>query len=123
MPIQKDEKILICIDDAIEREALRKTIESMGLEVEVTSRAMECAQKILKIRYSCVILDTELLGMGVQSAVSIIRQVDPSIPIIIATREATVLRATIQGVDPSHCLNKPLDPKNLENTIIKISRP
>jgi DNA-binding NtrC family response regulator len=91
MPIQKDEKILICIDDAIEREALRKTIESMGLEVEVTSRAMECAQKILKIRYSCVILDTELLGMGVQSAVSIIRQMDPSIPIIIATREATVL--------------------------------
>jgi DNA-binding NtrC family response regulator len=123
MPIQKDEKILICIDDAIEREALRKTIESMGFEVEVTSRAMECAQKILKIRYSCVILDTELLGMGVQSVVSIIRQVDPSIPIIIATREATVLRATIQGVDPSHCLNKPLDPKDLKNTIINISRP
>jgi DNA-binding NtrC family response regulator len=123
MPIQKDEKILICIDDAIEREGLRKTIESMGFGVEVTSRAMECAQKILKIRYSCVILDTELLGMGVQSVVSIIRQVDPSIPIIIATREATVLRATIQGVDPSHCLNKPLDPKDLKNTIINISRP
>ncbi|HSB04686.1 MAG TPA: response regulator [Thermodesulfobacteriota bacterium] len=123
MPTQKDEKILICIDDANERETLRKTIESMGFDVELTSRAMECAQKILRIKYSCVILDTELLGMGIQSAVSIIRQVDPSIPIIIATREATVLRATIQGVDPSHCLNKPLDPKNLESTIVKISRP
>ncbi len=123
MHAQRNEKILICIEDANEREALRRTIESMGFEVELTSRAMECAQKILKIKYSCLILDTELLGMGVQSAVSIIRQVDPSIPIIIATKEATALRATIQGVDPSHCLNKPLDPKNLENTIIKISRP
>ena len=123
MPTQREEKVLICVDDALERESLRKTIESMGFEVEITSRAMECAQKILKIKYSCVILDTELLGMGVQSAVSIIRQVDPSIPIIIATREATILRATIQGGDPSHCLNKPLDPKNLENTLTKISRP
>ncbi len=122
MPTQKDDKILICVDNPAEREILRKAIESMGFEVEVTSRAMECAQKILEIKYSCVILDAELLGMDIQSAVFIIRQVDPSIPIIIAARDATVLRATIQGIDPSHFLNKPLEPQNLEKTIIRISR-
>ncbi len=123
MPPQKDEKILICIENFAERESLRKAIESMGYRVVVTSRAMECAQEILRTKYCCVLLDTELLGMDIQAAVSMIRQVDPSIPIIVAAREAMIVRATIQGIDPSHCLNKPVDSQNLGRTITKISRP
>jgi DNA-binding NtrC family response regulator len=115
-----DKKILICIEDSMERERLKKAIESMGFRVEVTSRAMECAKKILKNKYRCIILDTELLGMDIQPAVSIIRQVDPSIPIIVAARDATVVRATIQGLDPSHCINKPLNTQNLERLIARI---
>lgn len=122
MPPRLSEKILICIGDSTEREVLQEAIKSMGYDVEVTSRAIECAQKILERQYRCVILDTELVGMDIRSAVSVIHRVDPFIPIIVAARDASTQRSSIPSLDPSYCLNKPIDSKNLERTLAKISK-
>ena len=115
------ENILICIENLEEAKILKKTIESMGRCAEVTSRAIECVQKISNKKYLCVILDAELRGMGVHAIVSVIRRIDPLIPIIVTSIDAGAERLIIQGVDPSYCINKPIDPKDLEKTIAKIA--
>jgi DNA-binding NtrC family response regulator len=107
--------ILIVDDEDSIRVALRAFLENVGFEVVEASSLAVARKTLAEIRYDAILLDAFLTdGSGVEF-INEIRNVDPTVPVIMMTGQGTIpmaVEAMRRGAD--HFLTKPVDLKELE---------
>jgi DNA-binding NtrC family response regulator len=79
------DRVLICDDDPHLRESVVEALEAESCEGESAERAVDAIQKIMRGRFRAVILDLKLPGLGGLDAISIIKRLDRTLPIIVMT--------------------------------------
>jgi DNA-binding response OmpR family regulator len=79
------DRVLICEDDPHLRESVVEALEAESFEVESAERAVDAIQKIMRGRFRAVVLDLKLPGLGGLDAISIIKRLDRTLPIIVMT--------------------------------------
>ncbi len=81
--------ILIVDDDPDIREALGDALEHAGYRVHAVPRGAQAVHQVQQFRYGSVILDIGLPDMNGLSVLKLCRQMDPDLPVIILTGNAT----------------------------------
>lgn len=107
--------VLIIDDEAAIRLGLRAFLENVGFEVVEAPSLADGRKSLAEIRYDAVLLDAYLTdGYGVDF-INEVRNVDPTVPILMMTGQGTIpmaVEAMRRGAD--HFLTKPVDLKELE---------
>src|SRR5262245_43591441 len=83
------ERVLICDDDRRVRESLAEALCNEARGLDTAERAVAAIQKIMHTRYGAVLLDLKLPGLGGLDAISVIKRIDASVPIIVMTGHAS----------------------------------
>ncbi len=87
-PISADsakDRVLVCDDDPRIRESIVEALASESIVAETAERAVDAIQKIMRTSYRALILDLKLPGLGGLDAISIIKRLDETLPIIVMT--------------------------------------
>ena len=87
--MEKQGVVLITDPDPKSREWLYPFLQKEGFNVELTERISECISTIQKKDIRVLVLDVEAPEMKWNEAVSIIKGINPSLPIIITSSENT----------------------------------
>lgn len=81
--------VLICEDSPADRAELQDFILSLGARVDVATRLSEALRMVLARHYDALILEICQKGMDPRSALPAIREVSPTTPVIVLTRNRT----------------------------------
>lgn len=81
--------VLVCDDDPGIRESLAEALVDEAFTVETADRAVDAIQKIMRTRYRAVVLDLKLPGLGGLDAISVIKRIDATLPVIVMTGHAS----------------------------------
>jgi DNA-binding NtrC family response regulator len=110
--------ILVVDDEASVRDALYKWFREDGYRVDVAADANEALRKLQEASWDIVLLDIRLPGIDGLELQRRIREIDPSLVIIMITAYASVesaVQALKQGA--FDYVTKPIDPDDLEHLI------
>jgi DNA-binding response OmpR family regulator len=83
------DRVLVCDDDPGIRESLAEALVDEAFTVETADRAVDAIQKIMRTRYRAVVLDLKLPGLGGLDAISVIKRIDATLPVIVMTGHAS----------------------------------
>lgn len=83
------DRVLVCDDDPRIRDSIVEALASESIVAETADRAVDAIQKIMRARYRALILDLKLPGLGGLDAISIIKRIDETLPIIVMTGYAS----------------------------------
>jgi DNA-binding response OmpR family regulator len=83
------ERILVCDDDPRMRDTIVETLATEAFQVDTADRAVDAIQRIMHGSYRALILDLKLPGLGGLDAISVVKQFDASLPIIVMTGHAS----------------------------------
>ncbi|ARU54703.1 hypothetical protein OLMES_0600 [Oleiphilus messinensis] len=111
-------RILLVEDNITNREVACALLECTGIQIDVASDGQQAIDKIVHNQYDAVLMDIQMPILNGYQATRIIRQNNPTIPIIALTANAT-------EHDKVHCIEcgmndfiaKPFAPKALFNTL------
>jgi len=110
--------ILVVDDEASVRDALYKWFREDGYRVDVAADANEALRKLQEASWDIVLLDIRLPGIDGLELQRRMREIDPSLVIIMITAYASVesaVQALKQGA--FDYVTKPIDPDDLEHLI------
>ena len=85
--MRKDKPILIIDPDDKERNALVKYLKEQRYQIDSGKGLTDAVKKITGGNFKCLILDVDLPELKGYEAVSIIKNIDPSIKIIMTTKK------------------------------------
>lgn len=85
--MRREKPILIIEPDDKERNALVKYLEEQRYKVDSGKGLTDAVKKISSGNFKCLILDVDLPELKGYEAVSIIKNIDPSIKIIMTTKK------------------------------------
>lgn len=80
-------RVLLALDDPGAAEICRKFLEQYGCSVEMVPNGLEVVQRAEANRYHCIVMDIVLSALDGMSATELIRQSDPTTPIIVVADE------------------------------------
>lgn len=86
-PAPQNRKVLLALDDSEAGEICRKFLEQYGCTVEMAPNGLEVVQRAEINRYYCIVMDVVLSALDGMSATELIRQSDPTTPIIVVVDE------------------------------------
>lgn len=112
------EKILIVEDDRFYQELYCEVLEEEGYEVDSTFTGEEAISKVKEKPYNLMVLDMVLPGIDGQEVLSRVKQIRPTMDVIITTGYASVesaVKALKTGA--SDYLTKPINPEELKLSI------
>lgn len=107
-------KILVVDDSSLARRLSRKFLEEMGYEVEEAPGGAEALEQYALGQHDLVILDMLMTGMYGLEVLHKLKELNPSLPVIIAT--ADIQRSTrdqVKAGGASAMVNKPLNKDEL----------
>lgn len=87
--IDLDRRILIIDPERKDREDLAKFLKNEKFQVETGKGVKDAIRKVSEGGYDCLIMEVNLPEMKGYEAVSIIKNIDPNIKIIMTTRKNT----------------------------------
>jgi DNA-binding NtrC family response regulator len=112
--------ILIVDDQQDMRATLTRNLNRSGFPVESASNGSEALNKLRSAKYSMVITDEQLPGIGGLDVLSSVKKISPQIPVVITTANGTVHTAVeAMQAGASDYLLKPFSFEVLEKTVQK----
>jgi DNA-binding response OmpR family regulator len=85
--LNKDRRVLLIDSDARDRTAIARFLENEQYQVETGKSLTDAIKKIADENYDCLIMDVNLPEMKGYEAVSIIKNLDSGVKIIMMTRK------------------------------------
>jgi two-component system sensor histidine kinase/response regulator len=119
-------KILLVEDNAINQEVATEILSSAGARVEIANNGKEAVEAIAAYAYDLVLMDLQMPVMGGYEATKFIRaeRKNQDLPIIAMTAHAMQgVEAECKAAGMNDYVSKPINPKNLFNTILKWAKP
>lgn len=113
-------RILIVDDDIVVRDSLGKWFESEGFEVSIAPGAAAALEMLSRQRFDLALVDIKMPGVDGIELQAKLREIDPSMPVIIMTGFASVetaVRALKNGA--YDYITKPFDPDELVHLVNK----
>jgi two-component system response regulator FlrC len=102
------------------RSTLTRNLNRSGFPVESASNGSEALNKLRSAKYSMVITDEQLPGIGGLDVLSSVKKISPQIPVVITTANGTVHTAVeAMQAGASDYLLKPFSFEVLEKTVQK----
>ena len=77
--------ILVADDDKFFRDRLRDTFEKAGYRIQTVESGTAAVRKVLKETIHLLILDIYMAGMDGFETISLLKRINPSLPIIVIT--------------------------------------
>ncbi|RKY05551.1 sigma-54-dependent Fis family transcriptional regulator [Candidatus Poribacteria bacterium] len=113
-------RVLVVDDDPSVRYSLKRLFTSRGFEVELARSAEEALSKIKRSSPDAVIMDIRMPGMDGLEALRRIKEIDPKLPVIVATAYGTTDTA-IEAVKRGayDYILKPFDIPTLQDLVQK----
>lgn len=111
-------RVLVVDDDPVTRQMMEEVLDGLGYEVEATASGEEAVARVMRQRYSHVLMDVRMHGIGGLAAAGKIHQIDPSVLVIFVTgHPIDVLDSQQPGLWPAMVLRKPFELSELERTL------
>lgn len=115
-------KALVVDDESIIRLSLKRFLEDEGLYALTASTGIDALKKIEENQPDIVILDIQLPDTNGLSLLQTIKEMNPSITVIMITGHADVKGAVeAMKIGALDYLEKPIDFENLKNTLSRLS--
>lgn len=106
----KSKTILIAYQDDLWKRSLSTFFHSMGYKVETTKVMSELIRKIRKKNIHVILIDDEIEGVKACDVVSVLKQIDPKIQIIVISSEESLgLVKRLRGAGIFYQAMKPID--------------
>lgn len=84
-----EKRILIIDPDPIQRRDLAQFLKNENYDTETARNLSEAIKKVSEGSFSCLVMDTHLPEMKGYEAVSILKNLDPGLKIIMTTKKNT----------------------------------
>ena len=111
-------KVLVADDDKFARDFLWKVLSEEGYEVQLVESGSEAVRKILKQNFDLLFLDIYMGGMDGLDTISLVKQINPKIPIIAITGDTSLnMKNKIQDKKVFAYLTKPLNPVKVKKIV------
>jgi two-component system, chemotaxis family, chemotaxis protein CheY len=111
-------KVLVVDDSGLARRLTRKILEELGCEVEDVADGTQALERYSLNRHDVVILDLLMHGMYGGDVLEKLRQLNPTLPVIIAS--ADIQRTTREQVKQAGAVamvNKPVTKEQLSEVL------
>jgi DNA-binding response OmpR family regulator len=123
-PIQAEKRVLVIDPDLRVRQDLARFLKSEGYYVETGRNLSEAIKKVPNGGFSCLIMDVDLPEMKGYEAVSILKNLDPGLKIIMTTRRnSKKLEAKVREQDIFYYFIKSFGQEELKLAINSIFSP
>ena len=110
--------VLVADDDTGVREVLIESLRHLGYEVEAVASGEQAIERVARRRYSHVLLDVRMKGMGGVAAAELIQRIDSRAVVVFVTAYPVDLLELDQNVPwPALVLRKPFDVDELERVL------
>jgi len=110
--------ILVADDDKFFRDRLRKVLQEEGYSVQTVESGVAAIRKILKEKFYALILDIYMEGMGGFETISILKKIDPHLPIIVITgNDSLETERKIRTKGIFYYFVKPFDMKEMKEVV------
>ncbi len=111
-------KILIVDDSSMARRVLRKILEELGYDVDDAADGAQALERYVLHRHDAVILDLLMHGMYGGEVLQKFRELNPSLPVIIATADIQrTTREQVREAGASAMINKPITKEELAEVL------
>lgn len=111
-------KILVVDDSGMARRILRKILEELGYEVEDAADGAQALESYVLHRHDAVILDLLMHGMYGGEVLQKFRELNPSLPVIIATADIQrTTREQVREAGAAAMVNKPITKEELAEVL------
>jgi CheY-like chemotaxis protein len=111
-------KILLVDDSGLARRLVRKILEEYEYNVEEASSGPEALEACALNHYDLVILDMLMAGMYGLEVLQKLKQLNPSLPVIVATADIQrTTRDQVRDAGASAMINKPVNKDELVEMI------
>ena len=97
-----------------------QNLRRVGFPVEIASDGLEALDRFKALKYSMVIADDQVPGIGGMEMLNSVKKISPKIPVVIMTANGTVHNA-VAAMQAGACdyILKPFPPEVLERTVKK----
>lgn len=85
-----EKKILIIDPDERDRTVIASFLQNENFSVEIASGIYDAIKKLSNSRFHCLIMDVNLPEMLGYKAVSLLKNIDPKLKIIMTTKKNTI---------------------------------
>ncbi len=85
----REKRVLIIDPDPIQRRELAQYLKNESYEAETARNLSEAIKKVSEGSFSCLVMDTHLPEMKGYEAVSVLKNLDPGLKIIMTTKKNT----------------------------------
>jgi CheY-like chemotaxis protein len=110
--------VLVVDDDSSIRSVLMDSLENLGYAAEAVESGEQAIARVAQRRFSHVLLDVRMVGMGGLAASELIARIDPKVVIVFVTAYPVDLFEGEQaGQGPALVLRKPFDLDKLERVL------
>ena len=114
-------KILMVDDSSLARRSARRILEEMGLTVDEASDGSSALEKFFLQRHDLVLLDMVMTGMYGLDVLCKLRELDPSVRVIVATADIQkTTRDQVRAAGAVAFVNKPLEAGQLRSVITQV---
>ena len=110
--------VLVADDDNGVREVLFESLQHLGYEVEAVASGEQAIERVARRRFSHVLLDVRMGGMGGVAAAELIRRIDSrAVVVFVTAHPVDLLRRDHDVPWPALVLRKPFDVNELERVL------
>lgn len=111
-------KILVVDDSSMARRVVRKILEELGYEVDDAADGAQALERYVLHRHDAVILDLLMHGMYGGEVLQKFRELNPSLPVIIATADIQrTTREQVREAGAAAMVNKPITKEELAEVL------
>ena len=114
-------KILVVDDSGLARRMMRQMLEELGHTVEEATDGATALERYYINRHDLVVLDMVMNGMYGLEVLTKMRELDPSVRVIVATADIQLsTREQVRGAGASAFVNKPVNRKELAGVVTTV---
>lgn len=115
--------IILADDDRELCEEVAEALENNGFNVCCVHRGEDAVEKIKKERFSVILLDLKMPGIGGFEAFKQIKKINPDLPVIVVTGSLpSDVGKQLKEISLTRIIYKPFDVERLISEIEKVSK-
>jgi two-component system chemotaxis response regulator CheY len=111
-------KILVVDDSGLARRMSRQLLEELGHSVEEAADGTQALERYVLNRHDVILLDMVMHGMYGLEVLTKLRQLNPTLPVIIVTADIQkTTREQVRSAGAVAMVNKPLNKEELASVL------
>lgn len=115
--------VLIADDDKFFRDTLAMTLQQFGYDIIAVSNGNDAVRHVQETAYEALILDAHLEGINGVQVLSLVKNLDPELPVIVITGDSSIeLERKIRTFGVFYYLLKPFKMEELREVITSATR-